>query len=331
MARGNPPKSTNWSTQNGTREYIHQKARTGACKMARRSTPKSTNWSTQNGMKRSTPKSTNWSHHKARTGAHKMARRSTPKSTTWRKTKWHEGAHEKARNGAQKMARGNPPKSTNWSTQNGTKEYTTKKHELEHTKWHEKEHPKSTNWSKQNGTKGHMKKHELEHAKWHEGVHQKARTGARKMARGSTPKSAKKHELEHAKWHEATHQKARTEAGKMARGSTPKSTNWSTEKCMTVAEKQDALLKVERYRLSFNLELGQGHCLCYWLFVLLILLFKTSTEKKRSTKKNQFFDLDSGAGVPKEAPTHQLAKCQRSKASVTARKMARGNPPKSTT
>ena len=73
MARGNPPKSTNWSTQNGTRqptkkheleqakwhEATHQKARTGARKMARGNPPK------------------------ARTGASKMARGNPPKSTNW--------------------------------------------------------------------------------------------------------------------------------------------------------------------------------------------------------------------------------------------------------
>ena len=73
MARGNPPKSTNWSTQSGTRQP---------------------------------------------TKKHELEH-----------AKWHEATHQKARTGARKMARGNPPKSTNWSTQNGTRQ-PTKKHEL---------------------------------------------------------------------------------------------------------------------------------------------------------------------------------------------------------
>ena len=72
LARGNPPKDTNWSTQNGTKEHatkrkrapknrhkgVHQEARTGAHKMAQSE------------------------RHTTRTGARKMARGNPPKTTT---------------------------------------------------------------------------------------------------------------------------------------------------------------------------------------------------------------------------------------------------------
>ena len=124
-------------------EATHQKARTGARKMARGNPPKSTNWSTQSGTRQPTKK-------------HELEH-----------AKWHEATHQKAQTGARKVAQGNPPKSTNWSTQNGTRQ-PTKKHELEHAKWHEATHqkartgarkmargnpPKSTNWSTQSGTR----------------------------------------------------------------------------------------------------------------------------------------------------------------------------------
>ena len=131
MARDNPPKSTNWSTQNGTRqptkkheleqpkwhEATHQKARTGARKVVRGNPPKSTNWSTQNGTRQVTKK------HKL--GTRKVARGNSPKSTNWstqnstrqpfkkhkqKHAKWHEATHQQARTGARKMPRGNPPK-----------------------------------------------------------------------------------------------------------------------------------------------------------------------------------------------------------------------------
>ena len=108
-------------------EATHQKARTGARKMARGNPPKSKNWSTQSGTRQPTKK-------------HELEH-----------AKWHEA---------------NPPKSTNWSTQSGTRQ-PTKKHELEHASTHgdrgtpilgsthmlfymvlaRGNPPKSTNWS----------------------------------------------------------------------------------------------------------------------------------------------------------------------------------------